>query len=135
MRIFVAGASGAIGRPLIMALVNQGHQVTGMTRSESAAQKLTETGAAVALVSAFDASTLEQALRRSQAEAVIDQLTSLPKNLADLASALPGDRKLRIEGGGNLYRAAEAIGVRRYLQQSSGFFLSRERDSPTSLSL
>jgi hypothetical protein len=56
MRIFVAGVSGAIGRPLIMALVNQGHQVTGMTRSESAAQKLTETGAAVALVSAFDAS-------------------------------------------------------------------------------
>jgi len=123
MRIFVAGASGAIGRPLIVQLVSQGHQVTGMTRSESAARELAQLGAGAALVSAFDSQAVERALRESEAEVVIDQLTSLPKDPAQLAEALPGDRKLRIEGGGNLYRAAEVNGVRRYLQQSSGFFL------------
>ena len=75
------------------------------------------------MVSAFDTDAVERALREAEAEVVIDQLTSLPKDPAHLAAALPGDRKLRIEGGGNLYRAAEANGVRRYLQQSSGFFL------------
>jgi hypothetical protein len=94
-----------------------------LLRSESAARKLAELGASVALVSAFDMDAVERALREAEAEVVIDQLTSLPKDPAHLAAALPGDRKLRIEGGGNLYRAAEANGVRRYLQQSSGFFL------------
>ena len=62
-------------------------------------------------------------MRRSSAEAVIDELTALPKHPSDLAAAGPGDRKLRLEGGGNLFRAAQAAGVRRYIQQSSGFFL------------
>jgi len=64
----------------------------------------------------------EDALRRSKAEAVIDELTSLPKEQSDMPKYAAGDRKLRIEGGGNLFRAALATGVRRYLQQSSGFF-------------
>jgi 2-alkyl-3-oxoalkanoate reductase len=54
---------------------------------------------------------------------VIDELTSLPKAQSDMPKYAAGDRKLRIEGGGNLFRAAHASGVRRYLQQSSGFFL------------
>ncbi len=66
---------------------------------------------------------MEQALRQCRAEVVIDELTALPKDPADMAAAAPGDRKLRLEGGGNLYRAARANGVRRYLQQASGFFL------------
>jgi nucleoside-diphosphate-sugar epimerase len=123
MRVFVAGASGAIGQPLIAELVRQGHTVTGMTRSEAGAQNLVDLGATAVQVSAFDGPAVEQALRRSQAEVVIDQLTALPKHPSDLAAALPGDRKLRLEGGGNLHRAAQASGVRRYIQQSSGFFL------------
>ncbi len=66
---------------------------------------------------------VEAALRRSNAEVVIDELTSLPKEQSDMPKYAAGDRKLRIEGGGNLFRAAIASGVRRYLQQSSGFFL------------
>ena len=62
------------------------------------------------------------ALRRSKAEVVIDELTSLPKEQRDMPKYAAGDRKLRIEGGGNLFRAAIASGVRRYLQQSSGFY-------------
>jgi nucleoside-diphosphate-sugar epimerase len=80
-------------------------------------------GASVAQVSAFDGSAVEQAVRRSQAEVVIDELTALPKDPAQLAAAAAGDRKLRLEGGANLHRAAQAAGVRRYIQQASGFFL------------
>jgi nucleoside-diphosphate-sugar epimerase len=123
MRVFVAGASGAIGQPLIAELVRQGHSVTGMTRSEAGAQNLVDLGATAVQVSAFDGPAVEQTLRRSQAEVVIDQLTALPKHPSELAAAAAGDRKLRLEGGGNLHRAAQASGVRRYIQQTSGFFL------------
>jgi nucleoside-diphosphate-sugar epimerase len=123
MRIFVAGATGAIGQPLIAELVRQGHKVTGMTRSESGVQSLQKLGALVAQVSAFDAVAVQNALKHSGAEVLIDQLTSLPKTPADIEAAAPGDRKLRLEGGGNLLRAAQACRVRRYIQQASGFFL------------
>jgi 2-alkyl-3-oxoalkanoate reductase len=124
MKVFVAGATGAIGRPLVTALVRQGHTVTGMTRSEAGSQTMKDLGAAAAQVSVFDAVAVEGALRRCGAEVVIDELTSLPKSPADIAAARAGDRRLRIEGGGNLLRAALACGVRRYVQQSSGFFLA-----------
>jgi 2-alkyl-3-oxoalkanoate reductase len=123
MRIFVAGASGAIGEPLIAELLKHGHSVVGMTTSEARAKKLQGQGAEALIVNAFDASAVEEALRRSRAEIVIDELTSLPKEQTDMPKYAAGDRKLRIEGGGNLLRAAIASGARRYLQQSSGFFL------------
>jgi 2-alkyl-3-oxoalkanoate reductase len=123
MRIFVAGASGAIGQPLIAELIRQGHTVTGMTRSEAGATKLKKLGATVARVSAFDLPELEQALKESSPEVVVDELTALPSHPAKMAEAAPGDRKLRLEGGGNLLRLAEALGARRYIQQSTGFFL------------
>ncbi len=123
MKIFVAGASGAIGQPLVAELIRQGHAVTGMTHSDAGAERLRKAGATVARVSAFDAAALEEELRRSSAEVVIDELTALPKDPSEMAAAAEGDRKLRLEGGGNLLRAARAMGVRRYIQQSTGFFL------------
>src|SRR5262245_35261873 len=126
MNIFVAGASGAIGQPLIAALVRQGHMVTGMSRDKAKTQQLVDMGATVVIVNAFDGAAVEQALRRSQAEIVIDQLTALPHDPAGYAAAFPGDRQLRLEGGGNLHRAAQAAGVRRYIQQASGFFLQAD---------
>ena len=123
MRVFVAGASGAIGEPLIAVLLKQGHSVVGMTTSEAGAKNLEGQGAEAAIVNALDPAALEAALQRAKAEAVIDELTSLPKEQSDMPKYAAGDRKLRIEGGGNLFRAAIASGVRRYLQQSSGFFL------------
>jgi len=119
----VAGASGAIGEPLIAELLKRGHSVVGMTTSEARAKILEGQGASAAIVNAFDAAAIEAALRRLKAEVVIDELTSLPKELGEMPKYAAGDRKLRIEGGGNLFRAAIATGVRRYLQQSSGFFL------------
>jgi nucleoside-diphosphate-sugar epimerase len=124
VRIFVAGASGAVGRPLVAALVRGGHTVTGMTRSERGAHELAALGASVARVSAFDAPALKQALRESRAEVVIDELTALPRHPSEMDAAADGDRKLRLEGGGNLHAAARACGVARYLQQSGAFFLA-----------
>jgi 2-alkyl-3-oxoalkanoate reductase len=123
MKVFIAGASGAIGQPLIAELIRQGHTVTGMTQSEGGAKRLVALGAAAAVADAFDASAVEKALRASGAEIVIDELTSIPKNPADLNKALPQDGRVRLEGGGNLTRAAERCGVSRYIQQSSGFYL------------
>lgn len=124
MKIFVAGASGAIGRPLIERLTRDGHQVTGMFRSSGGADTLRQLGAAAVQVDAFDRDAVRTALEEAEAEIVIDQLTSLPRNPSDLDKALPGDTRLRIEGGGNLFAAAEAVGVRRYIQQSSGYYLA-----------
>ena len=123
MRVFVAGASGAIGEPLIAKLLKHGHSVIGMTSSESRAKNLERRGVETAIVDAFDAAAVEAALRRAKAAVVIDELTSLPKEQSEMPKYAAGDRKVRIEGGGNLLRAAIATGVRRYLQQSSGFFL------------
>lgn len=123
MNIFVAGASGAIGRPLIAELVRRGHAVTGMTNSDTGARVIADLGAAVAQVNVFDAPAVERALRESRAEVVIDELTALPQHPRDMTAAAEANWKVRLEGGGNLHRAARACGVRRYIQQSSGFFL------------
>ena len=123
MRVFVAGASGAIGEPLIVELLNKGHSVVGMTTSESQAKKLESQGAKAVIANAFDAAAVDAALRQAEAEAVIDELTRLPSEQSDMPKYAAGDRRLRIEGGGNLIRAAIASGVQRYVQQSSGFFL------------
>ena len=106
MRVFVAGASGAIGEPLIAELLKRGHSVVGMTTSEARAKNLERQGAEAVIADAFDGPAVEAALRRSKAEVVIDELTSLPKSMSDMPKYAAGDRKLRIEGGGNLFRAA-----------------------------
>src|SRR6516165_4193970 len=98
MKVFVAGATGAIGRPLVAELVRQGHAVTGMTRSRARTQGLKELGAEVALVDALDAAAVEEAVRKSGAEVVIDQRTSLPKSPTDMAATRATDRRPRIEG-------------------------------------
>lgn len=123
MRVFVAGASGAIGEPLIAELLRQGHSVVGMTTSEVRAKNLERQGAEALIANALDGAAVKDAVQRSGAEAVIDELTSLPKEQIDMPKYAAGDRKLRLEGGGNLLRASVAAGVRRYIQQSSGFFL------------
>jgi nucleoside-diphosphate-sugar epimerase len=124
VKIFIAGATGAIGHPLIAELIRQGHAVTGMTTSAAGAAKLARAGAGVARVSALDAPAVDAAIHDASPDVIIDELTSLPRDPADMAASFKRDRQVRIEGGGNLLRAAVAHGVRRYIQQSSGFFLA-----------
>lgn len=124
MKVFVAGASGAIGRPIVAELLKRGHAVTGLTSSDRGAEVLAALGARVARASGLDAAAIDAAIKASGAEVVIDELTKLPASPKDMAAAAEEDRRLRLEGGANLRRAARRHGVRRYLQQSSGFFLA-----------
>jgi len=124
MKVFVAGASGAIGRPLVAALVAAKHEVIGMTSSDGGMKVLREKGAEGVVVNVLDAEAVKAATARIRPNAVIDELTSLPKRYTpeEMRAAAPRDRRIRLEGGGNLYRAALETGVKRYIVQSTGFF-------------
>ncbi|WP_225769228.1 NAD(P)-dependent oxidoreductase [Inquilinus sp. Marseille-Q2685] len=123
MRIFVAGATGAVGLPLVRALCTLGHQVTGMIRAGRGVDRLRELGAAASFADAFDPKAVRAAIAAARPDVVIDQLTWLPADPADIVKSLPDDTRLHREGGGNLLAAARELGVGRYIMQSRGFFL------------
>ncbi len=124
MKVFIAGATGAIGRPLVSALAAAGHEVMGMTSSERGLSVLRERGVEGVLADALDADAVRGAVARFKPHAIIDELTSLPKNYTpdEMRAAADRDRAVRIEGGRNLLNAAHDAGVRRYVVQSTGFF-------------
>jgi nucleoside-diphosphate-sugar epimerase len=123
MRIFVAGASGVIGRRLTPLLVAAGHGVTGTTRSAERAGELTALGVEAVVVDIFDGNALRDAVVRVRPDVVIHQLTDLPQvfDPARLAVVLQRNTRLRIEGTANLVAAAQAAGVRRLIAQSIAF--------------
>jgi 2-alkyl-3-oxoalkanoate reductase len=123
MKVFVAGASGALGRPLVRRLLRDGHTVSGMARRPDSLAVLRKLGVEAVEGNALDRAAIHDIMGRVRPDVVIDQLTSLPESPFDLAGRLPADRHLRIEGGGNLFDAAQAHDVQRYIQQSSGFYL------------
>lgn len=123
MRVFLAGAAGAVGRRLVPLLLKAGHDVVGTTRSEARARALRSAGVTPAVVDAFDAAALRAAIAGARPEAVIHQLTDLPKQIdpATLAAALESNTRLRIETTPSLMSAAKAAGVRRVIAQSICF--------------
>lgn len=123
MKIFVAGATGAVGLPLVRALCTLGHRVTGMTRAGRGVDRLRELGAAVSVADAFDPKAVSDAIASAAPDVVVDQLTWLPANPADIIRSMPDDTRLHHEGGGNLLAAARQLGVGRYILQSRGFYL------------
>lgn len=129
MKVFVAGASGAIGRPLIKALLAAGHEVIGMTTSIAGVSTLRNEGADGVVLNVLDAEALAREMESIRPDAIIDELTSLPKRytLDEMRAAAPRDRQVRLEGGGNLHRAAVKSGVKRYVVQSTGFFYAPGR--------
>lgn len=124
MRVLVAGATGAIGRPLISALVVSRREVIGITSTERGVQILRDQGAEAFVANALDRNGIEMVLRRVRPEAVIDELTSLPKEYTpeEMRATAERDRKLRLVGGRNIQDAAIAVGAKRYIAQSTGFF-------------
>ena len=120
MKIFVAGATGAVGRRLVLLLVDAGHEVFGTTRSEAKAKDLLGAGAQPVVVDVFDASALTRAVVTARPEIVIHQLTDLPLNPdpSGLAEALASNARIRREGTRNLVTAALASGARRLISQS-----------------
>jgi nucleoside-diphosphate-sugar epimerase len=124
VRVFIAGASGAIGRRLMPLLRNAGHDVTGMTRSADAARDMKALGVEPAIVDVFDAAALTRAAIAARPDVVMHQLTDLPRVLSDeaqLAAAYPRNARIRTEGTRNLVAAAKAAGAERFIVQSVAF--------------
>ena len=123
MRIFLAGASGSIGRRLTPLLIAAGHVVTGTTRSAARADDLKALGVTPVVVDVFDAKALLKAVVAARPEIVIHQLTDLPDVLdpAGLAEALARNARLRMEGTANLAVATHTAGAKRLIAQSIAF--------------
>lgn len=128
MRVFVAGASGAIGLPLVPKLVAAGHEVTGMTRSEGKAATIRDAGAEAVLADALDAGAVEKAVADARPEVIVSQLTSLPREYDIRKIDYEPTNRLRIEGGRNLVAAGRKVGARRYITQSIAFIYAPEGD-------
>jgi nucleoside-diphosphate-sugar epimerase len=131
MRIFLAGASGAIGRRLMPLLRDAGHEVTGMTRSADVARELEKAGVTPVVVDVFDAAALKRAVADARPEVVMHQLTDLPRVLNDeaqLAAAYPRNARIRTEGTRNLIAAARAAAARRFIVQSVAFAYAPGRE-------
>ena len=118
MRVFVAGATGAIGRQLVPRLAAAGHEVHGMTRSESKQVMLREMGAVPVVADALDPDQVAEAVGRAMPEVVVHQLTaigSLDMRHFDRDFALTN--RLRTEGTDHLLSAGQAVGARRFVAQ------------------
>src|SRR5947207_3682086 len=124
MRVLIAGASGAIGRPLVRRLRANQHEVVALTRSPDSAPALKEIGAEAVIADALDPAAVKAAVGRIRPDAVINELTSLPRHdtAAEMKAAAERDYKVRVEGNTNLLAALRDAGVRRYLLQSSAFW-------------
>jgi nucleoside-diphosphate-sugar epimerase len=119
-RIFLAGASGAVGSRLTPLLRDAGHHVAGMTRDAAKADRLRALGADPVIVDVFDAAALSRAVAASRPDVVIHELTDLPKRIepSQMAEAIVRNARVRDEGTGNLVRAAIAAGARSLIAQS-----------------
>ncbi|MGZ5360544.1 MAG: NAD-dependent epimerase/dehydratase family protein [Solirubrobacterales bacterium] len=138
MRVFLAGASGVIGRSLVPRLVAHDQQVVAITRTPPKADSLRERGAEPAICDALDAEALERAMVEAVPDAVINHLTDIPRavNPRRAAREFEANDRLRSEGTVNMVAAARAAGVRRIVAQSVAFFYApgeppiRTEDNP-----
>jgi nucleoside-diphosphate-sugar epimerase len=123
MKVFLAGATGVVGRRLAVLLRKAGHEVAGTTRSEAKAAALRAIGAVPVLVDVYDADKLKLAVYAVQPDVIIHQLTDLPQVIDPntLPAALEANARLRIAGTRNLVDAALTNNVRRVIAQSIAF--------------
>jgi 2-alkyl-3-oxoalkanoate reductase len=126
VRVFVAGATGVIGRPLVAKLLEAGHEVTGMTRSEQSADGVRAVGAQAVVCDVYDRDALRAAVASAEPEAVIHQLTSLPARYDPRKPVSGETNRIRTEGTRNLVEAARTAGARRLLAQSIALMYAPE---------
>ena len=123
MRVFVAGATGAIGKQLVPRLVAAGHEVHGMTRSESKQATVHELGAVPVVADALDPDQIAEAVGRARPEVIVHQLTAIGAvDLRHFERSFAQTSRLRTEGTDHLLSAGHAVGVRRFVAQSNGAF-------------
>jgi nucleoside-diphosphate-sugar epimerase len=130
MRVFVAGATGVIGRRLLPALTAAGHEPIAMTRSPEKAAVLKDGGIEAVVCDAYDAPGLTQAVADAQADQIVHLLTDLPEeiNMRKFERDVQSTGRLRIEGTRNLLAAARAAGVRRFVAESIAFIYAPTGD-------
>jgi nucleoside-diphosphate-sugar epimerase len=120
MRVFVAGATGAIGRQLVPRLVAAGHQVHGMTRSGSKQAMLHELGAVPVVADALDPLQVADAVARAEPDVIVHQLTAIGAiDTRHFQRSFAPTNRLRTEGTDFLLSAGQAAGVRRFVAQSN----------------
>lgn len=129
MNVFVAGGSGAIGIPLVRALVAGGHQVTALSRSTSKREQLQALGATPAVADALNREALIAAVEAAHPTHVIHQLTALPKEGPRRPGDLDATNRLRIDGTRNLLDAAIDAGARRFIVGSFALLSSRDQST------
>jgi len=119
MKIFLAGASGAIGQPLIRQLNEHGHEVIGTTRSQAKAAELRDLGARPVILDALDRAAVIAAVAQAKPDAIIHQLTALSNiDFRHFEKSFAPTNRLRTQGTDNLLAAARGAGVKRVLTQS-----------------
>lgn len=120
MRIFVAGATGAVGRPLVSALITAGHSVVGLTRTAARAETIRRTGAEPVVADGLDAAAIHSAVLAAKPDVIIHEMTDLSgaTDLRHFDRAFASSNRLRTEGTDYLLAAAREAGVNRFIAQS-----------------
>jgi nucleoside-diphosphate-sugar epimerase len=129
VRIFLAGATGVLGRRLVPLLVAAGHQVTGMTRSPDKVALLVELGADAVVCDVYDPETLTAAVVDARPDLVLHELTDLPDDPQLIAAQVGVNARIRREGTRNLVAAAQAAGAGRFLAQSLAWSVGGDGDA------
>lgn len=122
MKVFVAGATGALGKQLVPLLVANGHDVVGMTRTEAKSDQLRRLGAQPVVADALDADAVGRAVGEAEPDVIVHQLTAIPPkiNMRRFDRDFALTNRLRIEGTDHLLSAGRAVGVKRFVAQSNG---------------
>src|SRR5215204_1152654 len=120
MKVFVAGATGVLGRELVPQLVARGHEVVGMTRSAYKEDVVRNLGARPVVADAFDPDAVAQAVASAEPEVIVHQLTALSGefDMRHIDRFFETTNRLRTEGTDHLLAAAHAVGARRFVAQS-----------------
>lgn len=124
MKVLIAGATGAIGKPLLSCLGDAGHELFALVRRKKVNGGPAAKRAVEVVADALDAASVLKAVRHVKPDVIINELTALPKHYTpeEMKSAAPRDKEVKVKGNANLLAAARAANCRRYVLQSSAFF-------------
>jgi nucleoside-diphosphate-sugar epimerase len=131
VRMFVAGGTGVLGRPLVEALVDQGHEVTASTHRTENFSVIEALGARPALMDGLDDAAVRQAILETEPAVIINQITALSAPSRNYARWLAVTNRLRSEGTKTLMTAAREAGTRRVVAQSASFMTQPVGSDPT----